>query len=326
MKVANVCADREDVMTMTESGGRQCPHCQSSQTIKDGHCRGRQRYACRTCGRTFGDNPAPPEFPRIRLVERFHTFMADFRHPMPLRTLAHHLGVSVSTAFHWRHLLMRSLSFEQLDSPPQLNGRIVVLTSNVASPGIKDTLEAMENGKLPHDTVSMPGKIMPRGVLFGQTLHMVEWGPDGPLAQNTLFLPADQGEIPLVDLWLHDHMAPGAMLCWENRPYVQPALRSGQQVLPDYGPESFDDSPPTYLEKLAEFLGPERAAKFLPPWLRTPEAYQASRAGQAVKRLFQKWMKKFRGVSTAYFDEYVCWFNACWRRIAQELATPTAIR
>ncbi len=305
------------------SVSRQCPHCQSSHTVKDGRSRGRQRYACHACGRTFGDNPPPPaEFPTIRLGERFHTFMADCRHPMPLRTVAQRVGVCLSTAFRWRHLLLRSLAVEELDSPTELQGRVVMLTNNVAQPGLLDVLDQAANGGHPRPTACVPEQGCGHGALGGRTLHLVEWGPQGIGEQTTLFVPSGSDDIP-VEYLVADNLAPGAMLCRSDFPAVKAALRASQQVLPKKWHECFDDSPPSHQEWLVEYLGPERAARLpLDPWLRSPAERQASQAGQAVSRLFRQWMRGFRGVAVDYFAEYVCWFNASWRWIGQELAAP----
>ncbi len=302
--------------------GRQCPHCQSSQISKDGRSRGRQRYACRACERTFGENPPPAEFPTIRLVERFHTFMTDCRNPMTLRAAASRIGVSVSTAFRWRHLLLRDLAVEELDSPTELDGHIVMLTNNVAQPGLLDMLDRAENGEHPRPVACVPEQGCGRGVLGGRTLHLVELGPQGIGAQTTLYVPSGSDDIP-VEYLVADKLAPGAMLCRPDFPVVNQALRARQQVLPQKQPECFDDSPPTLPEWTVEYLGAERAARLpLFSGLRTPEERQASQAGQAVKRLFQQWMRGFRGVAVRYILEYVCWFNACWRWIGQDLAAP----
>lgn len=36
-----------------------CPHCQSSKVVKNGHRQGKQSYLCRDCNRQFRENPHP---------------------------------------------------------------------------------------------------------------------------------------------------------------------------------------------------------------------------------------------------------------------------
>lgn len=53
--------------------GISCPHCHSSEIIKNGHYKDKQRYACKDCGKTFVGNDAevetPPAIPALTEVE-----------------------------------------------------------------------------------------------------------------------------------------------------------------------------------------------------------------------------------------------------------------
>jgi len=39
----------------------KCTHCGSEKFVKDGRCGGKQRYACKDCGRKFGGGKHSPE-------------------------------------------------------------------------------------------------------------------------------------------------------------------------------------------------------------------------------------------------------------------------
>jgi len=45
--------------------GMNCPHCQSTQTSKNGHRWGKQNYRCLNCGRQFIESYSPRGYPDV---------------------------------------------------------------------------------------------------------------------------------------------------------------------------------------------------------------------------------------------------------------------
>jgi len=85
-----------------------CAHCQSDAIVKNGHNRGLQRYVCRTCGKTFNAASATP-ISKLRRKEEFLKQAECMTQSLSIRATAKKLGVSVSTAFRWRHCFLATV-------------------------------------------------------------------------------------------------------------------------------------------------------------------------------------------------------------------------
>ena len=83
---------------------RPCPRCSSTHTIRWGRTRGRQRYRCHGCHRTFSDLTATP-LAYTKLLSRWPAFGDCMVQGLSVRTTARHLGIHKDTAFRWRHRL-----------------------------------------------------------------------------------------------------------------------------------------------------------------------------------------------------------------------------
>lgn len=85
-------------------GPRRCPRCRSPQTIRWGRFKQRQRYMCRSCGRTFSDLTGTP-FAHSKRLGLWLTFGECMATGCSVRASARKLGVNKDTAFRWRHRL-----------------------------------------------------------------------------------------------------------------------------------------------------------------------------------------------------------------------------
>jgi transposase-like protein len=84
-----------------------CPHCGATWVVRWGSFRGRQRHRCRSCGRTFSDFTGTP-FERTRKPGLWVTFADGMARGDSVRRSARVCGIAPSTAFRWRHALLRS--------------------------------------------------------------------------------------------------------------------------------------------------------------------------------------------------------------------------
>lgn len=85
--------------------GLHCPHCQSAHYKKAGIDNKCQRYQCKKCGKNFRSttNTSIAGLHKKQLVERYIQCMQK---SLSLRKTARELGISLSTAFRWRHKLL----------------------------------------------------------------------------------------------------------------------------------------------------------------------------------------------------------------------------
>ena len=308
----------------TEGGvaGGGCPHCGAKLVVKNGSSRGRQRYLCKACGRSFGPNTPPKEFAGIRKLNQFKQYIEMAAQHMTLRAIASKIGVSLATAFAWRHKYMESLP--EVPEVP-LPGRIVLIVSLAARPSLMSVVRAVANGeKNKRMMTSMPEEGLDGGVLAGRALHLVTIDEWGMIRQFTYYVSALRNSFSLDELLRH-FVAPGAVVCREAFQFIQPWL-DDNQVLPSTGPDPFRDMPLTGEERkweiLKDIIKPDTPNIYWPRYLRNSTELMFSASGQFIKRLYRSWIRSFRGIGHYYLNKYTAWFNVCWRDAAKKLNIP----
>lgn len=95
--------------------GISCPHCKSLFYKRNGKVRGRQRYLCKDCGKSFGDISVSL-LTNTRYPEKWLSYLECMVQGMPLRKIAEQLKIHVSTAFFWRHKILMALMREPMDT------------------------------------------------------------------------------------------------------------------------------------------------------------------------------------------------------------------
>ena len=93
-------------------GGVVCPRCQSHSTIRHGKfskTSDRQRYKCKSCGRTFTDLTGTPLAYVKKPTKLWDEVARRMREGRTCRQIAKELDIAVSTAFKWRHKILSSL-------------------------------------------------------------------------------------------------------------------------------------------------------------------------------------------------------------------------
>ena len=96
--------------------GLGCVQC-GGKTIKcNGKYRGRHRYHCKDCGKSFNDMTNTP-FSGSRYPEKWMKYIELMIEGNTLPKIAKKLQIHISTAFYWRHKILnalRSKGFNQL--------------------------------------------------------------------------------------------------------------------------------------------------------------------------------------------------------------------
>ncbi len=107
-----------DLQESKFAAGLVCPHCSGTNVIKFGHANGRQRYKCKDserCGKIFSDFTKSP-ISRSRYPEKWVLFARCMLKSMCLRATAYEVGITLPTAFYWRHKILTAL--QKLDLKP----------------------------------------------------------------------------------------------------------------------------------------------------------------------------------------------------------------
>ena len=88
-----------------------CPYCQGGHVIKFGFYNGIQRYKCKNkeCGKTFNNNKNNPFRYSKKFKKMWEKYFKVFIQGLSLRECALKMGITLVTAFFWRHRFLHDL-------------------------------------------------------------------------------------------------------------------------------------------------------------------------------------------------------------------------
>jgi len=91
----------------------RCPHCESTDFRLNGSVKGRTRYKCKSCGRSFG-KATGTVYNKLREIDKFNEYKRIMLEEgcIPLKTMCCRLGISHQTSFDWRHKILAGLREE----------------------------------------------------------------------------------------------------------------------------------------------------------------------------------------------------------------------
>jgi transposase-like protein len=87
----------------------ECLYCFGTDIYGHGQYRGRSRYQCKSCKKTFNDNTGTA-LDGIKKVSKFQSYLNLLISSVSIRKAAKELDLNVSTVFSWRHKLLSALS------------------------------------------------------------------------------------------------------------------------------------------------------------------------------------------------------------------------
>ncbi|MEI8226563.1 MAG: IS1595 family transposase [Bacteroidota bacterium] len=86
-----------------------CPYCQSKLLIKHGARQGIQRYKCKSCRKSFTSATGTSHF-HLQKKDKFEDYKTLMEQGyIPLKDMAAKIGISIQTAFDWRHKILINL-------------------------------------------------------------------------------------------------------------------------------------------------------------------------------------------------------------------------
>lgn len=86
-----------------------CPHCGCLETVKYGRQEGRQRYKCKTCGKTFSLTTNTILYKTHKSLSTWEKYLDCMVRCLPLRECAEICHIKLPTAFYWRHKILDTL-------------------------------------------------------------------------------------------------------------------------------------------------------------------------------------------------------------------------
>jgi len=100
----------DDIRESRFQEGLCCPYCDSRGSFKkNGTSKGRQRYLCHSCKRTFNDLTNTP-IHRTHYPDKWVTYLAAMEQGLSIRKCAKRVGISIPTSLTWRHKILHALS------------------------------------------------------------------------------------------------------------------------------------------------------------------------------------------------------------------------
>jgi transposase-like protein len=108
--LAELATDAPDKHRDSHEDMPRCPHCSGVHVRRNGFVRGRQRYLCGDCGRTFGATTGSVRYKSKHGKETWEAYLEAFALRLPLREAARKCGIALSTSFFWRHKILDALA------------------------------------------------------------------------------------------------------------------------------------------------------------------------------------------------------------------------
>jgi transposase-like protein len=95
--------------TVNQNRKIECPYCCGTDIYGHGEYRGRSRYRCKICKKTFNDNTGTA-ISGIKKTSEFQSYINLLINSVSIRKAAKKLDLNIATVFSWRHKLLSALS------------------------------------------------------------------------------------------------------------------------------------------------------------------------------------------------------------------------
>lgn len=188
LKMARINLHNQDVndissfsLEQTFINSRECPHCGSHHVLSNGNYKGRKRYLCKACGKSYNDLTSTP-FSGIHDLNKIMKYLNCMISGSSIRKAAGIVNVSNTTSFNWRHKLLNGLNI--LPSPKMKNvkemmelklpyshkGQKSILTERQRKVQISALFICDRTGKLDSDSITLSQRT--RNPLFDRISEM----------------------------------------------------------------------------------------------------------------------------------------------------------
>jgi len=245
-----------------------CPHCKSDDIYGHGVYKGRKRYMCKSCEKTFNDFTGTA-ISGIKKTKEFQEYLSLVVESVTIRKASSKIGVNVKTIFDWRHKLLSSLSImngQTFSGIVECDDKQV----NISNKGERN-LER-EPYKRPSDRETK------RGVSNDKVSIMVATDRNG----NSTMRVAKIGRVDAdsIEKTIGGLVVSENVLCSDSHPSII-AWAKGKKL------------------EHHTFVASRQHIK--------DKCYHVQHVN-SIDSLYEKWVKKFNGVSTKYLNQYLNWF------------------
>lgn len=106
---SQVTAVTEEIKENRFSRGKVCLHCGHDHVSRNGKYNGRQRYICKSCGKTFTDFTKSPHHRSKKELSKWITYAKCMIAGYSIRQCAGAVHITIPTAFYWRHKILDAI-------------------------------------------------------------------------------------------------------------------------------------------------------------------------------------------------------------------------
>jgi transposase-like protein len=245
-----------------------CPHCQSTDIYGHGRHKGRKRYKCKPCQKTFNDFTGTA-ISGIKKLEEFQEYLGLVIESVTIRKAAITLGVSTRTIFDWRHKLLSSLA--------AMNGH--AFSGIVECDDKQLDISEKGNKNLDRKSYKRPSdRTKKRGVSNDKVSIMVATDRKG----NPTMQVAKIGRVDAASI----EKTIGSLITKDNT------------LCSDAHPSIISWAATKDLEHHT-FIASKQHVK--------TKCYHVQHVN-SLDNLYERWVKRFYGVSTKYLPQYLNWF------------------
>lgn len=100
---------KEDIKENRFASGKVCPHCKSNEVSRNGKYKGKQRYMCKSCNKTFTDFTFSPCYHSKKDFSKWLEYIKCMVAGYSIRKCAEIVEITVPTSFSWRHKILDAL-------------------------------------------------------------------------------------------------------------------------------------------------------------------------------------------------------------------------
>ena len=259
--------------------GLHCPHCDSQLVVRNGkQADGTQRYRCRACGKTFQASTSTVLGSRLKKhVNALRKYVHCMCLELPIRRTAEECGISIPTAFAWRHRILdtlaKTLENALLQGVIEYDETFFALSFK----GHRHMQTAVEGG-IPLPSHQRGGAYIRKGIGLRQVCVPIAVSRNGGFVGkvSNLGTPSGQDALNVVG----GHCADGSTLCSDGgRPAQRVASAEGLQLVRLTGGK--------------QTRGPYN--------IQSVNAFHSGLKGMVNSH--------FKGVTTKYLNNYVVWYG-----------------
>lgn len=245
-----------------------CPHCKSSDIYGHGVYKGRKRYMCKSCKKTFNDFTGTA-ISCIKKTNEFQQYMELIVENYSIRKASSKIGVNVKTIFDWRHKLLSSLSSM---NGQKFSGIVECDDKQVDINNKGDRNLNREPYKRPSDRETK------RGVSNDKISIMVATDRKGSPTMQVAKIGRVDAES--IEKTIGNLISSKNVLCSDAHPSII-AWAKGKHL------------------KHHTFVASRQHVK--------NKCYHVQHVN-SIDNLYERWIKQFYGVSTKYLNQYLNWF------------------